>query len=57
MASTIIGATSLEQLDENLSAFDVKLSDEVLEEIGEVYKKYVDPTKAYNTPKPKPKDS
>lgn len=53
VASTIIGATSLEQLEENLSAFDIKLSDEVLEEIGDVYKKYVDPTKAYNTPKPK----
>jgi len=53
VASTIIGATSMEQLEENLSAFDITLSDEILEDITNVYKKYVDPTKAYNNKKPK----
>lgn len=51
VASSIIGATSLEQLEENLKVFDVKLSDEILEEIDEVYKVFTDPTKAYKKPK------
>jgi len=48
VASTIIGATSITQLEENLQAFDVKLGEEVLEEIDDVYKEFVDSTKAYN---------
>lgn len=47
VTSTIIGATTLEQLNENIEAYDIKLDDEVLEKITKVYKKYTDPTKAY----------
>ena len=52
VASTIIGATTIPQLEENLKAYDKKLSPECLEQIEEVYKQYVDPTKAYSKPKP-----
>jgi aryl-alcohol dehydrogenase-like predicted oxidoreductase len=48
VASTIIGATTLEQLEENLKAYDIKLNDEIHEKIGDIYKKYTDPTKARN---------
>ena len=45
VASTIIGATTLEQLEENLKAYDIRLKDEILDEIGAIYRKYTDPTK------------
>lgn len=47
VASTIIGATSLPQLTENIEAFGKrsKITDEVLADIHEVYKVYRDPTK------------
>mmetsp|Transcript_12795 Transcript_12795/g.19611 ORF Transcript_12795/g.19611 Transcript_12795/m.19611 type:complete len:342 (+) Transcript_12795:344-1369(+) len=48
VASTIIGATTLDQLEENLKAYDTKLSDKILENIEDLYKKYTDPTKAKN---------
>ena len=47
VTSTIIGATSIPQLEENIDAYDVKLDDDILEKIGSVYKKYTDPTKGY----------
>ena len=47
VCSTIIGATSISQLEENIGAYDVKLDDDILEKIGSVYKKYTDPTKGY----------
>lgn len=47
VASTIIGATTMDQLHENIKAYDVKLDDEILQEISKVYKKYTDPTKAF----------
>ncbi len=40
MASTIIGATSMEQLKTNLGAADLALSAEVIEEINQVYRHY-----------------
>jgi len=43
--STIIGATSLEQLNEDIKAYDIKLDDDTLEKIAKIYKKYTDPTK------------
>jgi aryl-alcohol dehydrogenase-like predicted oxidoreductase len=46
--STIIGATTMEQLEENLKAYDMKLSEEIEEKIGDIYKQYTDPTKARN---------
>ena len=49
VASTIIGATTMTQLEENLKAYDIRLDDAVQEEINEAYKKYTDPTKAKNT--------
>ncbi len=40
VASTIIGATSVDQLKIDIGAIDVKLSDEVLKEIETVYRQY-----------------
>jgi aryl-alcohol dehydrogenase-like predicted oxidoreductase len=37
VASTIIGATTLEQLEQNIDSIDIELSDEVLEAIEEVH--------------------
>jgi aryl-alcohol dehydrogenase-like predicted oxidoreductase len=48
VASTIIGATTMEQLEENLKAYDIKLEDEMEEKISDIYKQYADPTKARN---------
>jgi len=45
VASTIIGATSMEQLEENLKSYDVRLDDEILKDVEMIYKKYTDPTK------------
>jgi len=46
VASTIIGATTMEQLEENLKAYDLRLEDKVHDSILQIYKKYTDPTKA-----------
>lgn len=46
VASTIIGATTLEQLEENIQSYDVRLRDEVHEKIAKIYQQYTDPTKA-----------
>lgn len=40
MMSVIIGATKLEQLEENIAAKDLVLSDEVLEDIQAIYRDY-----------------
>lgn len=48
VASTIIGATTMEQLDENIKAYDIQLTDEIHDEIAQIYKKFTDPTKARN---------
>lgn len=40
VTSTIIGATSMEQLKSNINAFDLTLSPEVLKEIDAVYRQY-----------------
>ncbi|TVR03530.1 MAG: aldo/keto reductase [Spirochaetaceae bacterium] len=40
VTSTIIGATTLAQLEENLAAFDLSLSDAVLDGIAEVRREY-----------------
>jgi len=47
VTSTIIGATSIIQLDENIQAFGKQnlITEEVLEGIQEIYKKYRDPSK------------
>lgn len=45
VSSTIIGATKPEQLTENLKAHDIRLDDEIMEEIKQVYRQYTDPTK------------
>jgi len=44
VASTIIGATTMEQLKENLGAFDVELTPECLADIDGVYRRYRDPS-------------
>lgn len=43
VCSTIIGATSLEQLGENIAAFDVTLSQPVLQQISQVLSDYPQP--------------
>lgn len=43
VTSTIIGATSLEQLKEDIASVDVRLSDDVLKGIADVYKNHPDP--------------
>lgn len=43
-ASTIIGATTMDQLKANLDAFDVDLSDDCVAAIDQVNKKYKDPS-------------
>lgn len=43
VTSTIIGATNMSQLKENLSAFDMELSPTVLEQVNEVFKQYPAP--------------
>jgi len=48
VASCIVGATTLAQLEENLKAYDLKLDDDVMKRIDDTYKKYTDPTKARN---------
>jgi aryl-alcohol dehydrogenase-like predicted oxidoreductase len=45
VASTIIGATTMEQLDENLKAYDLRLDDAVMDQIDTIYYKNPDPTK------------
>ena len=47
VTSSIIGATSQAQLEENLKAYTMmeKITDDVIEEINLVYKRYKDPAK------------
>ena len=47
VASTIIGATTISQLKEDMNAYDVRLDQETMDKITQVYKQYTDPTKAY----------
>jgi len=44
VTSTIIGATTMEQLQENLSSVEVNLDDEILAAINAVHAKYPNPT-------------
>jgi aryl-alcohol dehydrogenase-like predicted oxidoreductase len=50
VASTIIGATTLEQLHENIQTYDKKqdVTEDVLKDIDAIYRQYTDPTKARN---------
>ena len=43
VTSTIIGATSLEQLSENIDAFEINLSDELLQEVDAIHKQQPNP--------------
>jgi aryl-alcohol dehydrogenase-like predicted oxidoreductase len=43
VASTIIGATSMDQLKENVEAFDVDLSEECVAEVEAVHRRFRDP--------------
>lgn len=44
VTSSIIGATSVEQLKENIDAFALELNEEALDDIAGVYRRYRDPT-------------
>jgi aryl-alcohol dehydrogenase-like predicted oxidoreductase len=46
VSSTIIGATTLEQVEENIKSYDVRLDHEVNEKISKIYQQFTDPTKA-----------
>eukprot|EP00892_Ulva_mutabilis_P002264 jgi/Ulvmu1/12038/UM083_0051.1 len=43
VACTIIGATSMQQLKQNLAAFEVQLTPECLADVDLVFKRYKDP--------------
>jgi aryl-alcohol dehydrogenase-like predicted oxidoreductase len=43
VTSSIIGATSLTQLKENLDAFSITLPEEVFEDINAAYRRWRDP--------------
>lgn len=43
VGSTIIGATSMEQLQENISAQDVRLTTDILEEIEKIHLRFTNP--------------
>jgi aryl-alcohol dehydrogenase-like predicted oxidoreductase len=43
VSSTIIGATKMSQLEENIDAFDLTLTKECLTDIDAVLKKYTAP--------------
>ncbi|CAN8076904.1 unnamed protein product [Agarophyton chilense] len=45
VASTIIGATNISQLKQNLDTFSVELDDSVIEAVEKVYVRYRDPSK------------
>lgn len=45
MGSTIVGATSVAQLQENIEAFSVTLDQSVIDAVNKVYAKYRDPSK------------
>lgn len=44
VASTIIGATTIEQLKENLSSLEINLSEEIIDEIDAIHAQYPNPT-------------
>ncbi len=43
VTSTIIGATSMEQLSENIGSIDIQLSDEIIKEINQVHESIPNP--------------
>lgn len=43
VASTILGATTLEQLDTNLASLEVQLNAEVLAELEEIHRRFTIP--------------
>ena len=43
MTSTIIGATNMAQLKENIDAFDINLSDEILQGIEAIHRQQPNP--------------
>jgi aryl-alcohol dehydrogenase-like predicted oxidoreductase len=45
ITSTIIGATNLQQLEDNVMALNIPVGDELTELINEVYGEHLDPTK------------
>jgi len=47
VTSTIIGATSMPQLKENINAFEINLSPECIEDVNAVFKQYRDPSTAH----------
>ena len=42
--STIIGATTMDQLEANINAFSLDLSEDALKDIEAIYKLYRDPS-------------
>jgi aryl-alcohol dehydrogenase-like predicted oxidoreductase len=43
VASTIIGATNLDQLKANIDAYSIKLSDEVVKAINAIHAEFTNP--------------
>lgn len=43
MTSTIIGATNMAQLKQNIDAFEINLSDEILQDIEAIHRQQPNP--------------
>ncbi len=46
VASTIIGATTMSQLHEDVKAYDLRLDSDAMDKIDAIYKEFTDPTKS-----------
>ncbi len=44
MASTIVGATKISQLQENLNSINVELDETILTDIDQIHRSYPNPT-------------
>lgn len=47
VSTTLFGAPSLAQMREDLEAYDIRLDEETIREIQDVYRRYTDPTKEF----------
>jgi aryl-alcohol dehydrogenase-like predicted oxidoreductase len=45
VSSTIIGATSINQLEENVMALNIEISDDLMEAINQIYRSNIDPVR------------
>ena len=46
---TLIGATTMSQLKENIASIDIKLSDEIIDKINKIHNDNTNPTPYFKT--------